>query len=211
MYFLPAFFDIMVHQLVHIVEDIFQLEPTFLQNMMSFERMNGVIKGYIFNRSCPHRSMAKGFLTEECISSCMNYLNIKNPIGLPINKHLERIDGWDHHEGRREMHINFTGRLTNFDRANLVALQHMKLVDPWVEEHKSSIAKMYSDRGKLRTEGAIIKEHNSHFTCWFKDTLLANPPPMQSSEEEQLIFSLSHGAEHCLMIYQAYDINSYTF
>ena len=34
---------------------------------------------------------------------------------------------------------------------------------------------------------------------------------MQSSEEEKLIFALSQGAEHCLMTYQAYDINGYTF
>jgi hypothetical protein len=73
------------------------------------------------------------------------------------------------------------------------------------------MAKKYSDRGELRTEGAIIKEHNSNFTRWFKDKLLANPPPMQSSEEEKLIFALSRGAEHCLMTYQAYDINGYTF
>jgi hypothetical protein len=46
---------------------------------------------------------------------------------------------------------------------------------------------------------------------WFKDKLLANPPPMKSSEEEKLIFALSQGAEHCLMTYQAYDIDDYTF
>ncbi|KAK1609678.1 hypothetical protein QYE76_033351 [Lolium multiflorum] len=45
MYFPPAFFDVMVHLLVHIVEDIIQRGPTFLHSMMPFERMNGVIKG----------------------------------------------------------------------------------------------------------------------------------------------------------------------
>ena len=34
MYFLPAFFDVMVHLLVHIMVDIIQLEPTFLHSMM---------------------------------------------------------------------------------------------------------------------------------------------------------------------------------
>jgi ribonuclease HI len=139
MYFLPAFFDIMIHLLVHIMEDIVQLGPTFLHSMMPFERMNGVIKGYVRNRSRLDGSIAKGFLTEECISFCTNYLNIENPVGLPINKHLNRINGWGHHEGRREMHVDFTGRRADFDRANLVALQHMQLIDPWVEEHKSSI------------------------------------------------------------------------
>ena len=51
MYFPPAFFDIMVHLLVHIVDDIIDLGPTFLHNMMPFERMNGVIKGFVRNRS----------------------------------------------------------------------------------------------------------------------------------------------------------------
>jgi hypothetical protein len=88
MYFPPAFFDIMVHLLVHIVEDIVQLGPTFLHIMMPFERMNGVIKGYVRNRSCPDGSIAKGFLTEECISFCMNYLNIENLLVCPSTSTL---------------------------------------------------------------------------------------------------------------------------
>ena len=83
MYFPPAFFDVMVHLLVHIVEDIIQLGPTFLHSMMPFERMNGVIKGYVRNMSRPEGSIARGFLTEECISYCTNYLGIENPVGLP--------------------------------------------------------------------------------------------------------------------------------
>ena len=37
MYFPPAFFDICVHLLVHIVDDIIHLGPLFLHNMMPFE------------------------------------------------------------------------------------------------------------------------------------------------------------------------------
>ena len=63
-YFPPAFFDVMVHLLVHIVDDIIQLGPTFLHSMMPFKRMNGVIKGYVRNRARPDGSIAQGFLTE---------------------------------------------------------------------------------------------------------------------------------------------------
>ena len=83
MYLPPAFFDVMVLLLVHIMEDIIQLGMTFLHSMMSFERMNGVIKGYVRNMSRPEESIARGFLTEECISYCTNYLGIENPVGLP--------------------------------------------------------------------------------------------------------------------------------
>ena len=98
MYFPPAFFDVMVHLLVHIMEDIIQLRPTFLHSMMPFERMNGVIKGYVRNMSRPEGSIARGFLTE---------VGIENPVGLPVNRHLGRLAGWGHREGRREMHVDF--------------------------------------------------------------------------------------------------------
>ena len=84
MYFPPAFFDIIVHLLVHIVEDIIQLGPTFLHIMMSFKRMNCVIKGYIRNMSRPEGSIARGFPTEECISYCTNYQASRTPLVCPL-------------------------------------------------------------------------------------------------------------------------------
>ena len=74
----------MVHLLVHVVDDIIQLGTTFLHNMMPFERLNGVIKGFIRNRSRPDGSIAKGFLIYECISFCQNYLTTENEdVGIP--------------------------------------------------------------------------------------------------------------------------------
>ena len=121
-YFPPAFFDIMVHLLVHIVDDIIDLGPAFLHNMMPFERMNGVIKRYVRNRSHPDGSIVQGFLTEECISFCENYLDVEDPISLPGNKHLGRFEGVGHKTGKREMHVDLSGQTADFDRANLVAL-----------------------------------------------------------------------------------------
>jgi hypothetical protein len=47
----PAFFDIMLHLLVHLVLEIANLGPLLLHNMMPFERMNGIVKGYVCNRA----------------------------------------------------------------------------------------------------------------------------------------------------------------
>jgi len=109
------------------------------------------------------------------------------------------------------MHVDFNDRRADFDRANRVALQHIELVDPWLAEPKIFIAKKYSDLGRPRTEGEIIREHNSSFTLWFKNKLLSNPPQMPNAEDQKLIFALSQGPAHNLMTYQAYDINGYTF
>jgi hypothetical protein len=207
MYFPPAFFDVMVHLLIHIMDDIVSLGPAFLHNMMPFERMNGVIKGYVRNRSHPDGSIVQGWLTEECISFCTNYLDIEDPVGLPQNKYLRRFEGVGHKNGRKELHVHMSGRTSDFDRANLVALQHIDLIDPWLKEHKT----MIENSGKpMMTEAEIYREHNSSFARWFKDHIDANPPPMDS-DKDKLVLALSHGPAPNIMTYQAYDINGYTF
>ena len=79
MYFPPAFFDVMVHLCVHIVDDIIDLGPSFLHNMMPFERMNGIIKGFVRNMSRPDGSIAQGYLAKECICFYESYLT-KDPV-----------------------------------------------------------------------------------------------------------------------------------
>ena len=87
-----------------------------------------------------------------------------NP-GLPANRHFGRLGGWGHQDqGCHELNVDFQGRPNNFERENLVALQHLTVVDPWLEEHKTLIAKKYSLRGQQRTDAEIIREHNIHFT-----------------------------------------------
>ena len=108
-YFPPAFFDIMVHLLVHVVDDIIHLGPTFLHHMMPFETMNGIIKGFIRNRSRPDGSIAKEFLNFECISFCQNYITEDEDVGLPTRKHLGRLVGYGHREGYRALHVSIAG------------------------------------------------------------------------------------------------------
>src|SRR3954447_4168207 len=59
MYYPPRFFDIMVHLLMHIVDDIEDLGPMFLHNMIALERMNGFTKGYVCNREHPDGSIVQ--------------------------------------------------------------------------------------------------------------------------------------------------------
>ena len=166
----------MVHLLVHVVHDIIHLRPTYMHNMMPFERMNNVIKGFVRNRSRPDGSIAKGFLTSECISFCQNYLTQDEDVGPPTRKHQGRLAGYGHRKGYRALHADITGRRVDFDRTHRFALQHIELVDPWMEEHKSLIYQNYIDLGRPRKMGDVIREHNSSLTGWFKKWLLDNPP-----------------------------------
>jgi len=214
MYFPPAFFDVMVHLCVHIVDDIIDLGPSYLHNMMPFERMNGVIKGFVRNMSRPDGSIVQGYLTQECISFCENYLSNGDDdvpvVGLPVNKHHGRLGGEGHTNGRRELHVDHSDRRNDFDRANLVVLQHLDVVDPFVTLHKETIAKKYHDQGLRKTDAEVTREHNSTFLPWFKEHVLANPPE-EGSTDALLIYALAHGPAVNFLTYQAYDINGYTF
>ena len=74
------------------------------------------------------------------------------------------------------MHVGAKGRLDDFDWAHRVVLQHIELVDPWVEEHKSLIKQKFIDLGRPRKKGDVTREHNSSFTAWYKKKLHDNPP-----------------------------------
>jgi hypothetical protein len=205
----------MVHLFVHLVDDIIHLGPTFLHNMMPFERLNGVIKGFVRNRSRSDGSITKGFLTYECVSFYQNYLRTEkddtdDPVCLRKRTHLGRLARYGHREGFCAMHVGVKGRRPDFVRAHLVALQHIELVDPWVEEHKSFVEQKIIDLGRPRKKGDITREHNSSFMAWFKEKL-HGLQSMPSTEDEKLISALSQGPGHNMRTYQAYDINEYIF
>ena len=102
--------------------------------MMPFKRMNRVIKGFVRNRSRPDGSIAKGFLTNECVSFCQNFLRTEDddtddPVVLPKRTQLGRLTGYGHREGFHALHVGAKGRRLDFDKAHRVALQHIELVD----------------------------------------------------------------------------------
>ena len=94
-------------------------------------------------------------MAQECISSCENFLyGADQPpgvsVGLPVNKHDGRLEGDGHRNGRRELHVAYSDQCSYFDRANLVVLQHLDEVDPFVALHKEIIAKKYRDWGAMQ-------------------------------------------------------------
>jgi len=88
--FLPSFFNIMTHLLVHNVKEISILGPIFLHNMLPFERYMAVLKKYVHNRSHPEGCIAKGYVTEEVIKFCVDFIDDLSPVGVPMSRHEGR-------------------------------------------------------------------------------------------------------------------------
>ena len=85
MCFPPSFFDIMVHFLVHIVNEIIALGPVFLHHMYVFEWYMGILKCYVRNRAHPEGSMIEGYSTKEVVECCINYIKDAKTIGIPVS------------------------------------------------------------------------------------------------------------------------------
>ncbi|XP_056688996.1 uncharacterized protein [Spinacia oleracea] len=72
--FLPSFFTIMVHLLIHLVEEVKLGVPVQYRWMYPIERYLSHLKSHVTNKAQPEGSIAKGFLLEETIRFCSIYL-----------------------------------------------------------------------------------------------------------------------------------------
>jgi hypothetical protein len=93
MCFPPSFFDTMEQYMIHLVDRIFVLGPTYMHHMYPYEHHMVLMKGYVHNCAHPERSMIEGYTTEEVIVCCVDYMKDGNPIGVLVSRHHGRLSG----------------------------------------------------------------------------------------------------------------------
>ncbi|KAL4573292.1 hypothetical protein LXL04_020092 [Taraxacum kok-saghyz] len=199
MYFPPSFFDVMVHLICHIVNEIKYCGPVFLRYMYQFERYMGVLKGYVRNRYRPEGSIIEGYATEEVIEYCTDYLQGVTSIGVPISRHEGRLVGVGTIGLKK-----FIPSREDLQLAHFTVLQHMTIIAPYINEHKRMLGMV--NRG--RSKRWLITEHNKTFSQWLKDKVKAS---YGLETMDQIVQHLGNGPEHLVTTYQGYDISGYTF
>ncbi|XP_050386341.1 uncharacterized protein LOC126802710 [Argentina anserina] len=65
--FPPAFFDIMVHLMVHLPDQVLLTGPVHYTWMFPIERQLGDYKGYVRNRANPEGSITTAYISHECM------------------------------------------------------------------------------------------------------------------------------------------------
>ena len=83
MIFPLAFFDIMMHLLVHFAEETKIGGPVCYRWMYPIERYLRTLKGYVRNKAHLEGSIAEGYISEECMTFCSHFLE-------DINTKLDR-------------------------------------------------------------------------------------------------------------------------
>ncbi|KAJ0949660.1 hypothetical protein HanRHA438_Chr01g0041051 [Helianthus annuus] len=70
----PAFFDIMVHLVLHLPQEAILGGPVYMRWMYPFERYMKKLKGYLRNKARPEGSIAEGYVADEALTFCSMYL-----------------------------------------------------------------------------------------------------------------------------------------
>ena len=126
--FPPAFFDIMQHLLIHLVDEIEVCGPVGGRWMYPCERYLGTLKAFVRSKAHPEASMANGYAAEEALGFCTEYLN--------LHSHTKR-HVWDTEEdqGLRAAVVEGRGRVFNMAGPQLerahehVVLHHGRTLD----------------------------------------------------------------------------------
>ena len=102
----------MEHTLVHLVDEIELCGPVGGRWMYPCERYLGTLKSFVRNRSQPEASMAKGYVAEEALGFCSEYLNLRQY----TNRHIWEA-GED--ESLRASVVEGAGRVYNLAEAEV--------------------------------------------------------------------------------------------
>ncbi|CAM9000586.1 unnamed protein product [Rhodiola kirilowii] len=130
MFFPPSFFDVMVHLTVHLVREIRILGPVHMRWMYPFERYMKILKSYVRNRHCPEGCIVEGYITEEAVEFCTNFLGNTAAVGIPRPRHFDRFNGKGI-SGRKYKNPSFDELMI----AHFYVLQHMPDITPFIEQH----------------------------------------------------------------------------
>ena len=85
----PAFWDIMSHVLVHLVDELQWCGPVACRWMYPLERYMAVLKGFVHNRAQPEGSMAAGYSCAEALGFVTSHMR-------DFSHHTTRV--WDDEE-----------------------------------------------------------------------------------------------------------------
>jgi hypothetical protein len=71
-----AFFDVMTHLVLHVVEELAICGPVHSRWMYPVERTLGTLKKYVRNRARPEASMASGYVLDETLGFVIEYMQM---------------------------------------------------------------------------------------------------------------------------------------
>ncbi|CAM8950242.1 unnamed protein product [Rhodiola kirilowii] len=202
MFFPPSFFDIMVHLTVHLVREVRILGPVHMRWMYPFERYMKVLKSYVKNRQSPEGCIVQGYIAEEAVEFCTNFLGNTTAVGVPRPRHFDRFLG----KGTSG-HQLIPKSFDELTKAHFYVLQHIPEITPFIEDHMNILRSKY--RGK--SEQWLQKEHSRSFCEWLRSNEVLNNQSNSEEDIDDVVKWLLASPRPIVQTWKAYDINGFCF
>ena len=185
--------------MVHMVDQIRALGPTYLHEMWAYEHFMATLNRYVLNCACPEGFMIEAYCTKEIVECYQDYLVDKKGIGVIASHHTGKLEG----KGTR-------GRKTFVDRAyhkvasaHFSVLHQLEIMSPFIEPHLNIVRA----ESNSRSEAWVMKEHKQRFTTWLMDQNIEEGTTVEGVTLKRLAL----GPFAQVRTWQSYDINGYTF
>ncbi|XP_010431497.1 PREDICTED: uncharacterized protein LOC104715823 [Camelina sativa] len=204
-YFPPSLFDIMYHLPIHLAREARLGGPVHFRWMYPFERYMKTLKAYVKNYARPEACMAEGYLAEECIAFCMEFLQNSVPVEETINRNEDVGSPGGILEGRpfqKAAQVVLSDK--ERDIAHRYVLMNMAVMSPYVDMHLEELQSM--DVRCRKSETLLWKLHADRFSQWVKDKI-----PGNSEHHSEKLRWLAHGPRNIAQTYKGFVINGHRF
>ncbi|XP_075099537.1 uncharacterized protein LOC142176307 [Nicotiana tabacum] len=188
--FLPAFFDIMVHLIIHLPQEAKIAGPVqFLRKL----------KCYVRNRCRPEGSIAEGYIVEESLIFCSRYFYGRERGYNPVDKNYEG----DHAESCNGLSI--------FKQKGCPLLSDTSRI---LEEVERKQVHLYVLRNCEEVQAFLCEyeqnNRNMNFDDWFFH-LIVQMRKKKNSHASRGLYSLARGPFDGVQRFKGYEINGFKF
>ncbi|XP_021740070.1 uncharacterized protein LOC110706456 [Chenopodium quinoa] len=157
--FLPTFFTIMVHLLIHLVEEVRLGGPVHYRWMYPIERYLAFLKSHVSNKAQPEGSIVEGYLLWETIAFCSRYLeSVKTMFNRPRRNEdgVSNIDNYLYNSGGRVVGKKENVRLDDrsLKQAHRYVLLHSDELTPVLNEFLK-LKRLENDVGGSQVDESI--------------------------------------------------------
>ncbi|KAG9453345.1 hypothetical protein H6P81_006249 [Aristolochia fimbriata] len=186
--FPPAFFDVMIHLVIHLATEAKLVGPVQYKWMYTIERYLLTLKNYICNGNRPEGSIAEGYLMEEVTTFCARYID-------GVETKLNRPVCYD--EGPIGVAVSYFILAEEAYQVHRFVLFNCEKTHPYLIEHKNVLKRQHP----LWSEHQVQQEQHTNFI---------NNERQRAPLGEELI-SLARGPKHDSYSYKGFFVNGYKF
>ncbi|KAM6580121.1 hypothetical protein CsatA_003895 [Cannabis sativa] len=202
--FPPAFFDIMIHLVLHLPEEAILGGPVFMRWMYPFERYMKKLKNYVGNKARPEGSIAESYVADEALTFCSMYFK-------GVETKFNRLDRNEDEVIPRILTV-FQSQCRPLTRSNIMPLDRKTRekaewfifdnspeIRPYLDEHLEEIKLQYPD-------GDHNILHKKIFQRWFHKKIydLHKLGTLENGEE---LLALACGSDHLVTYYEGVLVN----